>query len=136
MAKQIFVNLPVKNLQKSIGFFTGIGFVLNEKFTNEQGACLVVAEGSIYIMLLQEEFFQTFTHKPIANAIKATEVVIAFDATSKDEVITLANKVVAAGGTISREPLDHGWMYQQSFADLDGHMWEILFMDDRQLPDQ
>lgn len=133
MAKQIFVNLPVKNLQASIAFFRQLGFSFNEQFTDDNAACLVLGE-NIYSMLLQENYFKTFTKKPVADATKATEVLIAIDAGSKAEVDELVRKAVEAGGSTYMEAQDHGWMYQHSFADLDGHQWEIAFMDESMLP--
>ncbi len=132
MAKQIFVNLPVKNLQASLAFFRQLGFSFNEQFTDDNAACLVLGE-NIYSMLLQENYFKTFTKKPVADATKATEVLIAIDAGSKAEVDELVRKAVEAGGSTYMEPQDHGWMYQHSFADLDGHQWEIAFMDESML---
>ena len=133
MAKQIFVNLPLKNLQASIAFFRELGFSFNEQFTDDNAACLVLGE-NIYSMLLQENYFKTFTKKPVVDATKATEVLIAIDAGSKAEVDELVRKAVEAGGSTYMEPQDHGWMYQHSFADLDGHQWEIAFMDESMLP--
>lgn len=134
MPKQIFVNLPVKNLERSMDFFKQLGFSFNPQFTDDKGACLVINEGSIYAMLLTETFFQTFTKKKVADATKTTEVLIALDAESKEEVESLVKKAVQAGGSIYSEPQDHGWMYQHSFADPDGHQWEILFMDESKIP--
>ena len=134
MATKIFVNLPVKDLQKSTAFFTQLGFTFNPDFTDEKAACMIIADGTIYAMLLREEFFQTFTKKDIADATKTTEVLIAIDAASKEEVQELVNKAVAAGGSIYMDAQDHGWMYQHSFADLDGHQWEVLYMDESAVP--
>lgn len=133
MAKQIFVNLPVKDLKKSIVFFENLGFTFNQQFTDENTGCLIIGE-HIFAMLLVEKFFKTFTNKEICDATKATEVLIAIDAESKNKVDEMVKKAVAAGGSIYKEPQDHGWMYQHSFADLDGHQWEILYMDDTAMP--
>lgn len=133
MSKQIFVNLPVKNLNKSKEFFTKLGFTFNEQFTDDKAACLIIGE-NIFSMLLQEKFFKTFTNKEIADANKTTEVLIAIDAESKERVDELVKKAIEAGGSIYAKSQDHGWMYQHSFADLDGHQWEILFMDESKMP--
>ena len=133
MAKQIFVNLPVKDLNKSKEFFSKIGFSFNEQFTDDKAACLVIGE-NIYAMLLREEFFRTFTKKEISDATKSTEVLIAIDADSRDKVNEMVTKAKEAGGSIYREPQDHGWMYGHSFADPDGHQWEVLYMDESAIP--
>lgn len=134
MPTKIFVNLPVKELKRSIDFFTHLGFSFNQQFTDDKAACLVINEGSIYAMLLTEPMFKTFTKKEIADASKTTEVLIAIDADSREQVDELVKKAVEAGGSIYTEPADHGWMYQHSFADPDGHQWEILYMDESKLP--
>jgi len=134
MATKIFVNLPVKDLKKSMDFFTHLGFSFNLQFTDEKAACLVISESSIYAMLITEPFFKTFTKKEIADATKTTEVLIAIDAESLKDVEELVKKAVEAGGSIYSDPQDHGWMYQHSFADLDGHQWEILYMDESKIP--
>ena len=103
------------------------------QFTNEEAACLMIGE-NIFAMLLIEKRFQDFTKKEIADATKTTEVLIAIDAESREQVTEMVEKAIAAGGSVYMEPVDHGWMYQHSFADLDGHQWEILFMDETLLP--
>lgn len=128
MTRQIFVNLPVKDIARSMQFFKQLGFDFNMRFTDDKAACLVIGE-NIYAMLLKEEFFKSFTKKEIADASKVTEVLIAIDVESKAAVDSLVQKAVSAGGTIYAEPADHGWMYQHSFADLDGHQWEIFYSD-------
>ena len=133
MSKQIFVNLPVKDLKKSMDFFSKLGFTFNPQFTDENAACMIIGE-NIYAMLLVESFFSTFTNKKISDATKTTEVLIAIDTESKELVDDMVKKAVAAGGTIYKEPADHGWMYQHSFADLDGHQWEVLYADESQIP--
>lgn len=134
MPSKIFVNLPVKDLKRSIDFFTHLGFSFNQQFTDDKAACLVINDGSIYAMLLTEPMFKTFTKKEIADASKTTEVLIAIDADSREQVDELVKKAVEAGGSIYSEPADHGWMYQHSFADPDGHQWEVLYMDESKLP--
>jgi predicted lactoylglutathione lyase len=133
MAKQIFLNLPVKDLQKSITFFTKLGFTFNPQFTDEQATCMIISD-NIFAMLLVENRFKDFTKKPIADAHQTTEVLIAIDAESSVAVDEMVQKAVAAGGSIYADPQDHGWMYGHSFADLDGHQWEILYMDASAIP--
>ncbi|HEX2934962.1 MAG TPA: VOC family protein [Bacteroidales bacterium] len=133
MATQIFINLPVKDLQKSMDFFTQLGFSFNPQFTDENGACMVIGN-NIFAMLLAEPFFKTFTNKPISSAKDSTEVIIAIDAASRSEVDELVRKAQNAGGLIYRDPEDHGWIYGHSFADLDGHQWEVVYMDMSALP--
>ncbi|KAA2245400.1 glyoxalase/bleomycin resistance/extradiol dioxygenase family protein [Chitinophaga agrisoli] len=135
MATKVFINLPVKELNRSMDFFTALGFSFNPQFTDEKAACMVVSE-SIYVMLLTESYFQTFTRKSIANATQSTEVLIALDAASRDEAKQMISKAQSLGAQIYAEPQDHGWMYQHSFADLDGHQWEFVYMDESQLPNQ
>lgn len=133
MATQIFVNLPVKDLNKSMTFFAKLGFTFNSQFTDEKAACMIIGE-NIYAMLLVETFFKTFTRKELVNAHKNTEVLIALDAGSRDEVKDMVKKAIEAGGSSYMDPQDHGWMYQHSFADPDGHQWEILYMDENAIP--
>lgn len=134
MKKQIYVNLPIKNMERTKAFFTSLGFGFNPQFTNDQGACMVVAD-DIYVMLLVESFFQTFTGKPIADASKVTEVLVCLSCASRAEVDELVAKAVAAGGTAPRAPQDHGFMYGHGFEDLDGHIWELAYMDPNANPE-
>ena len=127
MASQIFVNLPVKDLDRSIKFFTSLGFDFNLKFTDETATCMIVAE-NIFVMLLTQEKFQTFTPKPICDATKATEVLVCLALGSRAEVDGMVGKAVAAGGTTYNQPQDHGFMYQHGFQDPDGHIWELVHM--------
>jgi hypothetical protein len=133
MAKKIFINLPVKDLKKSIMFFEKLGFSFNMEFSDDSAACLMIGE-NIYAMLLLEKFFKTFTNKEIADAKKTTEVLIAIDAESRQSVDEMIRKAVEAGGLTYRNPQDNGWMYGHSFADLDGHQWEVLYLDESQMP--
>jgi uncharacterized protein len=135
MVKNIFINLPVKDLARTEKFFTQLGFTFNPQFSDDQAKCLVIGD-NIFAMLLQEEFFKTFTKKEICDAHTYTEVLIAIDAASKEEVIELVNKAKQAGGTIYAEPTDHEWMYQHSFADPDGHQWEVVYMDGSKMPEE
>lgn len=133
MSSKIFVNLPVKDLQKSIGFFTKLGYQFNPQFTDETATCMIISE-QIYAMLLTEKKFKEFTKKEIADAKKTTEVLIALDLDSKEKVDEMVRKAREAGGSIYAEPQDHGWMYTHSFADLDGHQWEYLYIDENAIP--
>lgn len=135
MLRQIFVNLPIKNMARSQAFFKALGLHFNPQFTNEQGACLQIAE-NIFAMLLVEPFFQGFTKLPIADAHKSTEVLIALSCDSKAEVDELVGKALAAGGTTPNEARDMGFMYQHGFTDLDGHQWEVFWMDMQAAPAQ
>ncbi len=128
MIRQIFVNLPIKDMARSQAFFKALGLTFNPRFTNEQGASLEIAE-NIYAMLLVEPFFQGFTKLPLCDAKKATEVLIALSCDSRAEVEDMVRKAVAAGGTTPNEPKDYGFMYQHGFADLDGHQWEVFYMN-------
>ena len=135
MSRKIFVNLPIKNMERSQAFFKALGFSFNPQFTNDQGACMVVSD-DIFIMLLVEPFFQTFTKKPIADATKTTEVLVCLSCDSRAEVDSLVKKALAAGGTSPNPPQDHGFMYGHGFTDLDGHVWELAYMDPNAVPPQ
>lgn len=135
MATKVFINLPVKELDKSMAFFKGLGYSFNPQFTDENAACMVISD-TIFAMLLAEDYFRTFTKKPVSDAKASTEVLIALDAASREEVQQTIARAKELGATIYAEPQDHGWMYQHSFADLDGHQWEIAYMDESQLPGQ
>jgi predicted lactoylglutathione lyase len=128
-SEKIFVNLPVKNLNESVDFFTKIGFKFNAQFTDENATCMIISE-NIFVMLLVESFFKTFIKKEIADATKSTEVIVALSAASREQVDEIVNKAMAAGGKASIEPMDQGFMYQRSFQDIDGHQWEIIYMDE------
>lgn len=128
MTTQIFVNLPVKDLARSTEFFTRLGYRFDPRFTAEKAACMIVSDG-IYVMLLLEKFFQTFTTKPIADATQSTEVLLALSCDSRAKVDEQVRKALAAGGTSPRAPQDHGFMYGHGFDDLDGHIWELFYME-------
>ncbi len=128
MATMMFVNLPVKDLDRSVAFFTRLGFRFNPQFTNEQATCMIVSETS-YVMLLVEPFFQTFTDKPLVDATKATEVRVGLSAENRAAVDAMADQAIAAGGSAQGEPNDAGFMYSRAFKDLDGHQWEVMFME-------
>ena len=128
MPTKIFVNLPVRDLNKTVDFFTRLGFGFNPQFTDEKATCMIVGE-DIYVMLLVEQFFKTFTKKQIADASQTTEVILALSAGSRLEVDEMIRKAVEAGGTAPGEPQDQGWMYGQGFQDPDGHLWEVIYLD-------
>jgi uncharacterized protein len=128
MTTKIFVNLPVKNLKKSIEFFTQLGFEFNPQFTDETATCMIVSE-DIFVMLLTREKFQTFTPNDICDATKNTEVLVCLSSESREAVDDRIRKAIAAGGTTYKEPEDHGFMYGHGFQDLDGHIWEIMYME-------
>jgi hypothetical protein len=135
MSRKIFVNLPIKDMKRSRAFFESLGFEFNPQFTNDQGACMVIGPDN-YVMLLVEPFFQSFTGKPIADANKTTEVLVCLSAESRAEVDELVRKARAAGGAVPRAPQDHGFMYGHGFEDLDGHIWEVMYMDMAAVPPQ
>jgi predicted lactoylglutathione lyase len=135
MATQIFVNLPVKDLNKSIEFFTSLGYSFNPQFTNEQGASLVISD-NIFFMLLTEPFFKSFIKKEIADATKVAETINCISVDSREAVDEIVRKAVAAGATVPNDKQDYGWMYGHGFQDLDGHLWEFAYMDMNSIPEQ
>jgi predicted lactoylglutathione lyase len=126
--RQIFVNLPVKDLERSKSFFAGLGFSFDPQFTDDKAACLVIEKGSIYAMLLTEPFFKSFTPRAVADAKKSTEVLVCLSCGSKEEVDGLVARAGENGGKAVREAMDHGFMYQHAFEDPDGHLWELVHM--------
>jgi len=133
MVKQIFVNLPVKDLDKTKNFFSSLGFSFNPQFTDNNAACMIISE-NIYAMLLTEKMFKTFIKKDIVDAKKSTEVLLAINCESKEEVDDMIEKVVNAGGKPTGKGEDLEWMYSKSFEDLDGHIWEPFFFDEQKFP--
>lgn len=128
MSTKIFVNFPVKNLNKSVSFFTSLGFLFNQQFTDDTAACMIIAE-DIYAMLLTHEKFREFTTKPIADAHKTTEVLTCLSFEMKENVDILVDTALEYGATETLPAKDLGFMYNRSFNDLDGHIWEIIWMD-------
>ncbi|WP_029246836.1 VOC family protein [Schlesneria paludicola] len=128
MPRSLFINLCVSDLTKSMNFFKSLGFKFNEQFTNDTAACLVLSETN-YAMLITPARFKEFTPKAIADTSKTTEVLVAFDCSSRQEVDQITEAAFAAGGTACRDAQDHGFMYGRSFQDLDGHIWEPFWMD-------
>jgi uncharacterized protein len=131
MPKQIFVNLPVKDLERSKAFFAALGFTFNPHFTDDKAACMIIEDGANYAMLLTEKFFAGFASKPVADATKATEVLVALSLESRDAVDRMVAQALAAGGTAPRPAKDMGFMYQHGFDDPDGHGWEVFFMTEK-----
>lgn len=127
IAKQIYVNLPIKDLKKSVDFFTKLGFTFNAEFTDDKATCMIVGE-NIYAMLLTEGFFKTFTSKALVDAKKSTEVINCIALDSQEAVDGMVKAAVAAGGSAPSEVKDHGFMYQHGFEDIDGHIWELVYL--------
>lgn len=128
MATQIFVNLPVKDLQRSVSFFSNLGFACDPHYTDENAACLVVGD-NIFVMLLVENFFRTFTKKELCDARRQTEVLVCLSCDSRAQVDELVARARDAGGSVPTEPKDYGFMYGHGFDDPDGHIWELVYME-------
>jgi predicted lactoylglutathione lyase len=126
--KATYINLPIKNISKTRAFWTKLGFSFNEQFSDDKALCLVLREEQIYSMLVTHELFSTFTNRPIAEPI-TTQVLIAIEVDSKEKVDEMIQLALENGGSRYRDSADHGWMYYDSFADLDGHQWEVLYID-------
>ena len=135
MAKKLFINLPVANLQKAMSFYTAIGFTNNPQFTDDTAACMVLTE-EIYVMLLTQKKFSEFTKKEIGNTVKTASVINSLSVDSNEEVNAMLENALKAGGTEPNEAKDFGFMQQRSFEDLDGHLWEVLYMDLSKFPQQ
>jgi predicted lactoylglutathione lyase len=138
MAKELWINLPVKNVGKSSEFFTEIGFELNtEHCNNDQMVCFQVGNKKSSVLLFDENTFRSFTKNDLPDSRKSTQMLISFNAENRDEVDETARRVFEAGGTIFSEPMEiQGWMYGFGFADLDGHRWNMLHMDVNAMPKQ
>ncbi|AOS64990.1 putative lactoylglutathione lyase [Actinoalloteichus hymeniacidonis] len=128
MAMKVFVNLPVRDLGVSTGFYQALGFVVNPQFSDENATCIVISE-EIYVMLLVHPFFATFTTKDVADATTDTEVITALSVDSRAEVDRLVDKALASGGSTAMSPMEDAPMYLRSFQDPDGHQWEIVYME-------
>lgn len=129
MIQKIYINLPVKDLEASKGFYSKLGFSFNPLYTNDVAACMVVSD-NIHVMLLTEPFFATFTKKQIVDAQKSVQVLICLSKESREAVDVMVDKAIEIGGKIERPINDHHFMYERSFNDLDGHIWEIMWMDE------
>jgi predicted lactoylglutathione lyase len=133
MATQIFVNLPVRDLGKSVEFYTKLGYSFDARFTDEKATCMIVGE-NIFVMLLVESYFATFTPKPLCDARKHTGAILALALESREQVDAQVAQAVAAGATAPLPAQDHGFMYQHGFHDLDGHAVEVFYMDSDPVP--
>jgi predicted lactoylglutathione lyase len=133
--RKIFVNLAVEDLEKSMGFFSKLGFSFNPAFTDDKAACMIVSDEA-FVMLLREPFFKTFTKRELCDTTRHTEGLFALSCSSRDEVNEMVKTAVAAGGAHAMDPQDHGFMYAWSFYDLDGHHWEVVWMDPSAIPPQ
>lgn len=131
---QIYINLPVKDVQKTRAFWTTLGFSINEQFSNDKAVCVVMKEDHIYTMFLKEEFFQSFTNRPLAKG-DTTQVLLAIGVERREEVDQMVKTATENGGFKYSEATDHGWMYQNAFADIDGHQWEVMHADPSQFTD-
>lgn len=129
---QIYVNLPVKDIQKTKEFWTKIGFSINEQITDDKAVCVIMSD-NISVMFLTEEFFQTFSERPVPKG-DTTQVLVAIGLNSREEVDQIVNAAVANGAHQHEEAQDHGWMYQNSFWDINGHGWNVTFADPSQFP--
>jgi uncharacterized protein len=127
-SRMMFVNLPVRDLKQSMDFFAKLGFEYNPKFTDTNAACMIVSDKA-FVMLLAEPYFRTFTKRQLCDTSRQTEGLFALSCRSRGEVDDIVKKAVAAGGAHAMNPQDHGFMYGWSFYDLDGHHWEVLWMD-------
>lgn len=134
IVRKIFVNLSVKDLDKTKVFFSKLGFTFNPQFTDKKAACMIIGE-NIYAMLIVEEFFKSFcANKIITDTKKNIEVLNALNLGSKSTVDKMIQQVIGAGGKEFREAQDHGWMYARAFEDLDGHIWEVFYIDEKKMP--
>jgi uncharacterized protein len=126
--RKIFVNIPVADLDRSVEFFTRLGFAFDPQFTDRNAACMIVSDQA-FVMLLVEDFFRAFTTRELCDARRATEAILALSAESRDQVDELAEAALAAGAQPAGEPDDRGFMYMRNFHDPDGHLWEIVWLD-------
>ncbi len=132
-ANQIYVNLPVKNIEQTKAFWVSVGFPVNDQISDENAVCIIMGD-NIYVMFLTEDYFQTFSERPVPNG-DTTQVLVAIGLNSREEVDQVVNTAIENGATQHEEPQDHGWMYQNSFWDINGHGWNIIFADPSQMPE-
>jgi uncharacterized protein len=135
METQIYLNIPVKDLKRSVAFFTSLGYRFDPQFTDEKATCMIISD-NIFVMLLTEPFFKSFTKKEIPDASKYAQAIICLSASSREDVDNLVRKAVEAGGSVPNPVQDHGWMYGHGFQDLDGHLWEVAYMDMSAIPSE
>lgn len=133
MKSQIFINLPVNDLEKSFNFYTKMGFTNNPQFSDESAKCMVFSE-EIFVMLLTHDRFKTFIVKPITDVSKTTTLLLSISVESLDKVNEISNNAISAGGKEPIEAKDHGFMQQRTIEDLDGHIWELFYMDLSKFP--
>lgn len=133
--RSIYINLPVKNIERTREFWTKLGFGFNEQFSDDKALCLVLNHSNICAMLISQEFYSTFTNKPVADG-STTEVLLAIDVGSREKVDEIVRTAIQNGATRYLEPIDGGWMYYDRFEDLDGHKWEIMFADVSLIPQE
>jgi predicted lactoylglutathione lyase len=127
--RQLYVNLAVDDLERSVAFFTTLGFSFEPRYTDETATCMIVGEDA-FVMLVTKSKFSEFTKKPVVDASNQTEVLLAFSAASREGVDELTDAALASGGSAASDPIDHGFMYSRSFQDPDGHVWEVVWMDE------
>jgi uncharacterized protein len=128
-SKNIFINLSVKDVNKSTDFFKELGFEFNLQFSDETTSCMIISE-NIFAMIMNEERFKGFTNKEIVDTTTFTEAILTLSAESREQVERIVNKALSTGGKSLSEPQDHGFMYISGFQDLDGHLWEVAYMDE------
>jgi len=128
-SKNIFINLPVKDVKKSTNFLTEIGFELNPQFSDENTSSIIIND-NIFVLIMNEERFKEFSKKEIVDTTTASEAIFCLSAESREQVDEMVNKALSAGGKTDSEPQDHGFMYEWGFQDLDGHLWEVVYMDE------
>ncbi len=133
--RKLFVNLPVKDLKRSVDFFTKLGFEFNPQFTDENATCMIISEEA-YVMLLVEPYFEGFLKKPLGDFANTTSALLAIGARSREEVDQIVKTALENGGAPANDPPDHGFMYQATFLDPDGHHWEVVWMDPSAMPPQ
>ena len=129
VSKNIFINLPVKDVNKSTHFFKELGFEFNPQFSDETTSCMIISD-NIYVMIMVEERFKGFTRKEIVDTTTSAEAIFCLSAESRDQVDEVVNKALSSGGKSYSDPQDHGFMYGWGFQDLDGHIWEVAYMDE------
>lgn len=134
MANQMFINLPVKDLNRSVEFFTKLGYTFNEQFTDDNATCMIIGENN-YAMLLVEDYFRTFTDKDVVDAHRAAECAVALSLDSREQVDEQVARAREAGARIPRDAQDYGFMYQHGYEDPDGHTWEVFYMDMSAVPE-
>ncbi len=134
MAKQVFINLAVKDLQKSVDFYTALGFTNNPQFSDDTGKCMEWSE-NIFVMILSHEKFSEFATKPLADTKSYIAGIFSLSLDSLEEVNSIMDKGLNAGGTEPSEFRDYGFMQQRTIEDLDGHTWELFYMDMTKMPE-